>query len=85
MTRADLHRLVDALPEDIVEGTALLLRQVLRRQFDPEQAWFWTREWQEGEREAEADLSAGRFRRYDSDDAFIAHLDSIPPAPRSST
>ena len=27
---------------------------------DADQAWFWTREWQEGEREAEADLKAGR-------------------------
>ncbi|MBI3969709.1 MAG: hypothetical protein HY332_00350 [Chloroflexi bacterium] len=84
MTKADLHRLVDGLPDEIVEGTALLLRQVIRHQLDPEQAWFWSREWQEGEREADADLTAGRFERYDSDDAFLVHLESVPPAPRPS-
>jgi len=26
-----------------------------------EQAWFWTREWQEGEREASEDIAAGRL------------------------
>ncbi len=27
-----------------------------------DQAWFWTDEWQTGEREAEADLAAGRYQ-----------------------
>jgi hypothetical protein len=27
---------------------------------DPDQAWFWTEEWQKGEREADADIKAGR-------------------------
>jgi hypothetical protein len=31
---------------------------------DPEQAWFWTREWQEREREANDDLAAGRVTSY---------------------
>ncbi|MFH1151385.1 MAG: AbrB/MazE/SpoVT family DNA-binding domain-containing protein [Actinomycetota bacterium] len=29
---------------------------------DRSQAWFWTPEWQAGEREADEDLKAGRFR-----------------------
>ncbi len=29
---------------------------------DRSQAWFWTPEWQEGEREADEDLKAGRHR-----------------------
>ena len=80
MTRTDLHRLVDEIPEDVVEGTAVLLREVIRRRIDPDQAWFWTPEWQDGERAAEADLAAGRFRRFGSDEAFLAHLDRVPPA-----
>ena len=80
MTKADLHRLVDELPDDAVEGTAKLLIQVIRRQIDAAQAWFWTAEWLAGEREAEADLAAGRFQRFESDEAFLAHLDSVPPA-----
>jgi hypothetical protein len=27
-----------------------------------DQRWFWTKEWQAGEREAEADIAAGRTR-----------------------
>jgi len=83
VTKADLYRLIDQLPDDAVEGTATLLEQVVRRRIDPEQAWFWTREWQAGEREAESDLAAGRFERFESDDAFLAHLESVPPAPPS--
>lgn len=28
---------------------------------DPEQKWWWTEEWQKGERQAEADMKAGRI------------------------
>jgi hypothetical protein len=41
---------------------------------DASQAWFWTLEWQAGEREADADLAAGRSDRYESDEQFIAAL-----------
>jgi hypothetical protein len=42
---------------------------------DTEQAWFWTREWQRREREADEDLLAGRVMRYESDEQFLAALD----------
>jgi AbrB family looped-hinge helix DNA binding protein len=32
----------------------------LKRLIDADQAWFWTPEWQAGEREAEEDIKAGR-------------------------
>jgi hypothetical protein len=80
MTKTDLHRLVDELPEDMVEGTAALLQRVIRREIDPDQSWFWARAWQEGEREADADLAARRFCRFEGDEAFLAHLDAVPPA-----
>ena len=31
-----------------------------KRLIDADQAWFWSREWQEGEREADEDIKAGR-------------------------
>lgn len=34
---------------------------------DADQAWFWAKAWQRGEREASEDIAAGRVRR--SDDA----------------
>lgn len=80
MTKADLHRLVDALPEDVVGGAGILLRRIALRQLDPEQWWFWTPEWQRGEREADAELSAGEGTIYRSTEEFLAHLDRVPPA-----
>jgi len=31
-----------------------------RKLVDPTQAWFWSKEWQEKERQADADIAAGR-------------------------
>lgn len=55
-----------------VTPEGILLRRVGR--IDPDQAWFWTPKWQEGEREADEDLAAGRFTRYNSDEEFLASL-----------
>ncbi|CAN5517870.1 AbrB/MazE/SpoVT family DNA-binding domain-containing protein [soil metagenome] len=42
---------------------------------DSAQAWFWSEEWQAGEREASADVAAGRGTRFESDEDFLASLD----------
>ena len=42
---------------------------------DPDQAWFWTEEWQKKEREADEDVAAGRMTRYFSDEEFTAELE----------
>ena len=39
--------------------------------FAEDQAWFWTEEWQAGEREAEADLAAGRYETFDTMEEMI--------------
>lgn len=39
------------------EGAIVMLP---KRLVDADQAWFWSAEWQQGEREAEADIRAGR-------------------------
>jgi hypothetical protein len=90
MTKVDLHRVIDELPDDVIarldKGAPVTLvltnegGQPVLRGIDPQQAWFWTPEWQVREREADADLAAGRSARYDSDEEFLVHLDSIPPA-----
>lgn len=41
-----------------------------------DQAWFWTPEWQEGEREASADIEAGRTERFDSEQGLTDALRS---------
>ncbi len=40
----------------------LLLRPV--KVVDASQAWFWSKEWQAGEREAGEDIRAGRVKRF---------------------
>ncbi len=75
MTKADLHRLVDRLPDQAVDGAAVLLEEISDGRIDPEQTGFWTRDWQDKEREADDDLAAGRITRYESDEEFLAALD----------
>jgi len=41
---------------------------------DPAQAWFWTPEWQAGEREAETDIQEGRITRFGSMDDLLGTL-----------
>ncbi|MDP2935572.1 MAG: hypothetical protein Q8O86_03680 [Dehalococcoidia bacterium] len=41
---------------------------------DKEQAWFWTKRWQEGEREAKEDIRAGRTHSFDNAKESIAFL-----------
>jgi predicted transcriptional regulator len=45
-----------------------------QQQIKPGQEWFWTAEWQAAEREAEADLAAGRVEVFDNDADFLASL-----------
>ncbi len=40
------------------------------------QAWFWTERWQRMEREAEADIEAGRVTRFADANSFLADLES---------
>jgi hypothetical protein len=42
---------------------------------DKSQAYFWTRKWQEGEREADEDMKAGRVKDFDSVEELIGDLE----------
>lgn len=75
MTKVELHQLVDRLPEAAVDGAAIMLGEISAGRIDPEQAWYWTREWQAKEREADDDRTAGRVSRYTSDEDFLTALD----------
>ncbi|MDA0562852.1 AbrB/MazE/SpoVT family DNA-binding domain-containing protein [Streptomonospora sp. S1-112] len=43
----------------------------------PNDVWFWTPESQAAEREADEDIAAGRTTSFDSEDAFLHHLDKL--------
>ncbi len=75
MIKAELHELVDRLPDGAVDGAAILLGEISAGRIDPEQAWFWTHEWPAKEREADDELAAGQVTRYESDEEFLDALD----------
>jgi antitoxin PrlF len=61
----------DLLETEITEDGILLRPQKV---IDATQAWFWTPRWQQGEREADADLAAGRGETFNSGEDFLAAL-----------
>jgi antitoxin MazE len=59
-----------------IKGHSIILTPV--KVIKKDQEYFWTREWQEGEREADEDIKAGRLSRaYGEDelDLFFKDLD----------
>ena len=43
---------------------------------DPDQAWWWTEEWQKKEREAEKDVKEGKVKKFSNVEDFIKDLPS---------
>ena len=73
--RAAAHLEEGDLLEAEITDEGILLRP--QKVIDSTQAWFWTPEWQAGEREADADLVAGRGEVFNSGDEFLAALRKI--------
>jgi AbrB family looped-hinge helix DNA binding protein len=55
-----------------ITADGILLRP--KKLIDASQAWFWTQDWQDGEREASADIKAGRMTNSGSTAAFLDSL-----------
>jgi AbrB family looped-hinge helix DNA binding protein len=55
-----------------VQDDGLLLTP--KKLIDKSQAYFWTEEWQKGERQADEDKKAGRWQDFDSVEDLIADL-----------
>lgn len=62
----------DPVEVDLVEEGILIRPQKV---IDSTQAWFWTSSWQAGEREASADIAAGRVEIFKSGEDFLASLE----------
>jgi len=65
------HETLELTP-DLAGLLAAYLQETIATAED--QAWFWTEEWQAGEREAEADLETGRYEEFDTMEDLIADL-----------
>jgi len=48
---------------EVIDDRVVLMPKKL---VDKSQAYFWTKRWQEGEREADEDIKAGRVKVFDS-------------------
>lgn len=62
---------------DLVEIQVVDEKAVLtpKRLVDKSQAYFWARKWQEGEREADEDIKAGRVKVFDSVEELAKDLE----------
>jgi hypothetical protein len=58
------------LPNNLPPGRV----RVTIEPIDPDQAWYWTPEWQTAEKETRDDVAAGRYKQFSSMDDFIADL-----------
>lgn len=61
----------DILDLSVEEGKIVLEPKKL---IPADQQWFWTEEWQKGEREAQAEIDAGRVKAFDSMNDFLEDL-----------
>lgn len=65
----------DEIDIRIEDGAARLL-PITTIKVPRDQAWFWTKEWQEKERQADEDIAAGNFRDFENLDALMKELHS---------
>ena len=65
----------DELEFEVVDEGVVTLR-VRKMMIPAEQAWYWTRSWQDGEREATEDIAAGRVTFHKTTDDLFAHLEA---------
>jgi len=78
--RAEAHLEEGDLLDAEITAEGILLRP--QKVIDATQAWFWTKEWQAGEREADADLAADRMETFESDEAFMKALRGSARGPK---
>lgn len=59
--------------EILIKKGQLLLKP--KKLIDPTQSWFWSKSWQEGEKEVDCALEEGRFKDYSNVEDLVADLE----------
>ena len=74
---AAVRKELDIEEGDLVEIQVVDDRAVVtpKKLVDKSQAYFWAKEWQKGEAEAEADIRTGRIKTFDSVEDLLEDLD----------
>ncbi len=70
--RKRLHLKIGDLIDIVVQGYRLILTP--KRAVDLEESWFWSKEWQEAEREVDAEVKAKRVKKARSAEQLIREL-----------
>ena len=63
----------DLIEVEVTENGEVILRPLTT--INRNQAWFWTPEWQAGEREATEQIQRGEVKRYETDADFLDSLE----------
>lgn len=71
--RRRLHLKIGDILETTIKDDKIII--VPKKAIDAEAAWFWTKEWQEGEKEAEQDIRTGKVKKFKSVEDLIKDLD----------
>ncbi len=75
------EQILESLAKSFDGDSSAAVQQALKQHFasanrDPDQEYFWTAEWQAGEREADKDIQAGRVREFSTVDDLFDDLNS---------
>lgn len=62
----------DVFQVELEDGKIILVPMKL---IPSDQAWFWSEEWQKGEKEAEADIVSGRVKSFADVEELLEELD----------
>jgi hypothetical protein len=84
-TRIKVRMLADLLEKPVYKLMDDLISEALTREMTVQRDLYWTRRWQDIEREAQADIDAGRVRRFANVEEAIADLEKTPvPEPEQA-
>jgi antitoxin PrlF len=74
----DIRKAARLQEGDLIEAEVLATGEVILRPLatvDRSQAWFWTKEWQAGEREATEQIRRGEVKTFETDADFLNSLE----------
>jgi hypothetical protein len=69
----DVQEILKDLPKEKINEAYRLMKWLSA---PDDQKYFWTKEWQQGEREADEDIKAGRVKKFTNVNDLFADLDS---------
>jgi len=71
---------IEQIQKDIIDSQGLTQEEIKVackvNLIDPDQAWWWTEEWQKKEREAEKDIKEGKVKEFSKVEDLIKDLHS---------